>query len=259
MKTSFFLALSTAAVLSAHGAEIWSSLDGTIPELKMDTTTISRISYSSGGSLIANGGPSASAVQSVLGSLDAGWYSGNKNNNNGTLASVTEDGATKLISASGAGGGFTAVKFNELSANTLSGYEALRISFDTGGLSNTSRTGQPQNFSLWYSLGGEGDSLLQAGSTISGQAGSLANKPYSWTISKEEYSSLFDQGATFYLVLNTGVLDTSYAYQELAVNNFSVEGLAVPEPSSSMAALVGIGACCLRRKRKAHAAKNAAS
>lgn len=250
MKTSFFLALPAAAILSAHGAEVWSSLDGIIPELKAGETSISRINYSSGGALIANGGPSASAVQSVLGSLDAGWYSGNKNNNNGTLASVTEDDATKLISASGAGGGFTAVKFNELSANTLSGYEALRISFDTGGLSNTSRTGQPQNFSLWYSLGGEGDSLLQAGSTISGLAGSLTNKSYSWTISKDEYSDLFNQGATFYLVLNTGVLDTSYAYQELAVNSFSVEGLPVPESSSCAAALFGLGSLCLRRKRR---------
>lgn len=72
MKTSLFLALSTAAALSAHGAEIWSSLDSIIPELKMEETSISRIDYSSGGALIANGGPSANAVQSVLGTLDAG-------------------------------------------------------------------------------------------------------------------------------------------------------------------------------------------
>ena len=127
MKTILFPALFTATVLSAHGAEIWSSLDGIIPELKMAETSISRIDYSSGGALIANGGPSADAVQSVLGSLDAGWYSGNKNRDTGTLASVTADGATNLISASGAGGGFTAVKFHELSSNTISGYEALRI------------------------------------------------------------------------------------------------------------------------------------
>ena len=56
MKTSLFLALSTAAALSAHGAEIWSSLDSIIPELKMEETSISRIDYSSGGALIANGG-----------------------------------------------------------------------------------------------------------------------------------------------------------------------------------------------------------
>lgn len=137
MKTSFFLALPAAAVLSAHGAEAWSSLDGIIPELKMGKTSITRIDYSSGGALITNGGPSASAVQSVLGSLDAGWYSGNKNRDTGTLASVTADGATNLISANGAGGGFTAVKFHELSSNAISGYEALRISFDTGGLFET--------------------------------------------------------------------------------------------------------------------------
>ncbi len=144
MKTSFFLTLPAAAVLSAHGAEAWSSLDGIIPELKMGKTSITRIDYSSGGALITNGGPSASAVQSVLGSLDAGWYSGNKNRDTGTLASVTADGATNLISANGAGGGFTAVKFHELSSNAISGYEALRISFDTGGLFETNRTGQPQ-------------------------------------------------------------------------------------------------------------------
>lgn len=249
MKTSFFLALPAAAVLSAHGAEAWSSLDGIIPELKMGETSITRIDYSSGGALITNGGPSASAVQSVLGSLDAGWYSGNKNNNDGTLASVTGDGTAKLVSASGAGGGFTAVKFNELSANTLSGYEALRISFDTGGLSNTSRTGQPQNFSLWYSLGGEENSVFQAGSTISGLAGNVNNQSYSWTVSNDEYGSLFDQGATFYLVMNTDVLNANYAYQELAVKNFSVEGLPVPESSSCAAALFGLGCLCLRRKR----------
>ena len=161
----------------------------------MGKTSITRIDYSSGGALITNGGPSASAVQSVLGSLDAGWYSGNKNRDTGTLASVTADGATNLISANGAGGGFTAVKFHELSSNAISGYEALRISFDTGGLFETNRTGQPQNFSLWYSLGGEGDSLLQVGSTISGSAGDVSNKSYSWTISKDDYSNLFDQGA----------------------------------------------------------------
>lgn len=163
---------------------------------------------------------------------------------------MTADGATNLISASGAGGGFTAVKFHELSSNTISGYEALRISFDTGGLFETSRTGQPQNFSLWYSLGGEGDSLFQVGSTISGSAGDVSNKSYSWTISKDDYSNLFDQGATFYLVMNTGVLDSSYAYQELAVKNFRMEGLTVPEPSSAAIALLGgLGSLCLRRKR----------
>ena len=250
MKTSFFLALPAAAVLSAHGAEAWSSLDGIIPELKMGKTSITRIDYSSGGALITNGGPSASAVQSVLGSLDAGWYSGNKNRDTGTLASVTADGATNLISANGAGGGFTAVKFHELSSNAISGYEALRISFDTGGLFETNRTCQPQNFSLWYSLGGEGDSLLQVGSTISGSAGDVSNKSYSWTISKDDYSNLFDQGATFYLVMNTDVLDNSYAYNELAVKNFRMEGLTVPEPSSAAAALLGLGSLCLRRKRR---------
>lgn len=250
MKTILFPALFTATVLSAHGAEIWSSLDGIIPELNMAETSISRIDYSSGGALIANGGPSANAVQSVLGSLDAGWYSGNKNNNTGTLASVTADGATNLISASGAGGGFTAVKFNELSVNTLADYKSLRISFDTGGLSNTNKTGQPQNFSLWYSLGGEESSFLQVGSTISGLAGSVSNKSYSWTISKEEYGVLFDQGATFYLVMNTGVLNSSYTYQELTVKNFRMEGLTVPEPSSAAAALLGLGSLCLRRKRR---------
>lgn len=250
MRTFLSLALSTASVLSAHGAEIWSSLDGTIPELKMGEASISRIDYSSGGALIANGGPSANAVQSALGTLEAGWYSGNKNNNTGTLASVTADGTTRLISASGAGGGFTAVKFHELSAGAVSRYETLRISFDTRGLSNTSRTGQPQNFSLWYSLGGEENSLLQVGSTISGLAGSVSNKSYGWTISKDEYGSLFDRGATFYLVMNTGVLDTSYAYQELAVNNFRMEGLAVPESSSAALTLLGAGGCIFGRKRR---------
>ena len=250
MKTSLFLALSTAGALSAHGAEIWSSLDSIIPELKMEETSISRIDYSSGGALIANGGPSANAVQSVLGTLDAGWYSGNKNNNTGTLASVTADGTTNLISASGAGGGFTAVKFHELSADTVSGYETLRISFDTGGLFNASRTGQPQNFSLWYSLGGEENSLFQVGSTISGMAGNVSNNSYGWTISKDEYGGLFDQGAAFYLVMNTGVLDNTYAYQELAVKNFRMEGLAVPEPSSAAVTLLGLGACIFRRKRR---------
>ena len=62
MKTVLFPALFTATVLSAHGAEIWSSLNGAIPELKMGETTISRIDYSSGGALITNGGPSADAV-----------------------------------------------------------------------------------------------------------------------------------------------------------------------------------------------------
>ena len=199
----------------------------------MGKTSITRIDYSSGGALITNGGPSASAVQSVLGSLDAGWYSGNKNRDTGTLASVTADGATNL-----------------LSSNAISGYEALRISFDTGGLFETNRTGQPQNFSLWYSLGGEGDSLLQVGSTISGSAGDVSNKSYSWTISKDDYSNLFDQGATFYLVMNTDVLDNSYAYNELAVKNFRMEGLTVPEPSSAAAALLGLGSLCLRRKRR---------
>lgn len=235
---------------SASPIGTWSSLDGIIPELKMGGTSISRIDYASGGPLIANGGPSASAVQSALGTLDAGWYSGNKNNNTGTLASVTGNGVTKLVSASGAGGGFTVVKFNELSANTVSGYETLRISFDTGGLSNTSKTAQPQNFSLWYSLGGEENSVLQAGSTISGLAGSVSNNSYGWTISKDEYGSLFDRGATFYLVMNTGVLNNTYTYQELAVKNFRVEGLAVPEPSSTAAALLGLGGCALRRKRR---------
>lgn len=189
-------------------------------------------------------------MQSVLGTLDAGWYSGNKNNNTGTLASVTADGTTNLISASGAGGGFTAVKFHELSADTVSGYETLRISFDTGGLFNASRTGQPQNFSLWYSLGGEENSLFQVGSTISGMAGNVSNNSYGWTISKDEYGGLFDQGAAFYLVMNTGVLDNTYAYQELAVKNFRMEGLAVPEPSSAAVTLLGLGACIFRRKRR---------
>lgn len=141
MNTTFFLALSTAAALAASGAETWSSLDGIIPELKMGETAVTRINYSSGSALIANGGPSANNVQSVLGALDAGWYSGTRNNNTGTLASVTADGTTNLVSATGAGGGFTAVKFHEVSATTLSGYEALRISFDTGGLYDASRTG----------------------------------------------------------------------------------------------------------------------
>lgn len=250
MNTTFFLALSTAAALAASGAEIWSSLDGIIPELKMGETAVTRINYSSGSALIANGGPSANNVQSVLGALDVGWYSGTRNNNTGTLASVTADGATNLVSATGAGGGFTAVKFHEVSATTLAGYEALRISFDTGGLYDASRTGQPQNFSLWYSLGGEADSLLQAGSTISGLAGNVSNNSYGWTISKKEYGSLFDRGATFYLVMNTGVLNTSYAYQELAVSNFSMEGLLVPEPSSAAVTLLGLGVCALRRKRR---------
>ena len=61
---------------------------------------------------------------------------------------------------------------------------------------------------------------------------------------------MFDQGATFYLVMNTGVLDSSYAYQELAVKNFRMEGLTVPEPSSAAIALLGgLGSLCLRRKR----------
>lgn len=47
----------------------------------------------------------------------------------------------------------------------------------------------------------------------------------------------------------TDVLNASYAYQELAVKNFSVEGLPVPESSSCAAALFGLGGLCLRRKR----------
>ncbi|XBD73096.1 hypothetical protein ABFY27_09230 [Akkermansia massiliensis] len=97
--------------------------------------------------------------------------------------------------------------------------------------------------------GGEENSVFQAGSTISGLAGNVNNQSYSWTVSKDEYGSLFDQGATFYLVMNTDVLNASYAYQELAVKNFSVEGLPVPESSSCAAALFGLGGLCLRRKR----------
>ena len=250
MKKSLFLSLITASALSAHGTEVWNDLSYLIPELNTETTTIQRITYTSGGNLIANGGPSADAVQATLGALGAGWYSGNRTGDTGSVASVMSDGSTQLFSASANGGGFTAVKFNELTIGEASKYGELKISFETGGLSNNTRTRQPQNFSLWYSLGGEGDSLLQVGSTISGSAGDVSNKSYSWTISKDDYSNLFDQGATFYLVMNTDVLDNSYAYNELAVKNFRMEGLTVPEPSSAAAALLGLGSLCLRRKRR---------
>ena len=40
------------------------------------------------------------------------------------------------------------------------------------------------------------------------RAGEVANKTWEWTISKDSYNNLFEQGATFYLVLNTGAIDT---------------------------------------------------
>ena len=40
------------------------------------------------------------------------------------------------------------------------------------------------------------------------------------------------------------------AYNELAVKNFRMEGLTVPEPSSAAAALLGLGSLCLTRKRR---------
>lgn len=161
------------------------------------------------------------------------------------------DGSTQLFSASANGGGFTAVKFNELTIGEASKYGELKISFETGGLSNNTRTGQPQNFSLWYSLGGgEETSLFQVGSTFSGSAGEVANKTWEWTISKDSYNNLFEQGATFYLVLNTGAIDNTYAFQQLEVKNFQMEGLVIPEPSSCFFSLLGTGVWIFRRKKR---------
>ena len=122
MKKSLFLSLITASALSAHGTEVWNDLSYLIPELNTETTTIQRITYTSGGNLIANGGPSADAVQATLGALDAGWYSGNRTGDTGSVASVMSDGSTQLFSASANGGGFTAVKFNELTTGEASKY-----------------------------------------------------------------------------------------------------------------------------------------
>ena len=251
MKKSLFLSLITASALSAHGTEVWNDLSYLIPELNTETTTIQRITYTSGGNLIANGGPSADAVQATLGALDAGWYSGNRTGDTGSVASVMSDGSTQLFSASANGGGFTAVKFNELTTGEASKYGELKISFETGGLSNNTRTGQSQNFSLWYSLGGgEETSLFQVGSTFSGSAGEVANKTWEWTISKDSYNNLFEQGATFYLVLNTGAIDNTYAFQQLEVKNFQMEGLVIPEPSSCFFSLLGTGVWIFRRKKR---------
>ena len=55
MKKSLFLSLITASALSAHGTEVWNDLSYLIPELNTETTTIQRITYTSGGTLSQTG------------------------------------------------------------------------------------------------------------------------------------------------------------------------------------------------------------
>lgn len=249
--TLTLLAVSAAAALAANGQETWSSINGIIPELQADGT-VTRINRNDGGSgLIGNNAPSGENVQTALGSLGAGWYSGTKNNDSGTIAFMPSDHTITIISPVGAGGGFTAAKFNELTAENLSGFDALKFSFNVGNLSETGSVGQRQYFSLWYSLSGEESTPLQIGETISGTAGNLTGTTPTWTMTKNEYSDLFSQGGQFYLVLNTNDLVSNQAYQTIQLDNFKLEGLLVPEPSSAAVMLLGIGmASCVRRKRR---------
>lgn len=245
------LAVSAAAALAANGQETWRSIDGIIPNLT-SSSTVTRINRGDGGSgLIGEGAPSAENVQTALGSLGAGWYSGTKNNDSGTIAFIPRDHTITIVSPVGAGGGFAAAKFNELTADSLSGFDALKFSFDVGSLSDTGSVGQKQNFSLWYSLGADESTPLQVGETISGTAGNLTGTTASWTMNKADYSNLFSQGGQFYLVLNTNGLISTQAYQTIELSNFKLEGLVVPEPSSAAVMLLGIGmVSCVRRRRR---------
>lgn len=248
MKKTLILAVISAWTATAEAA--WTAIEGIIPSLTQDTV-MTRIPYAAGGNLVSNNGPDAAAVQSALGARDAGWYYGNRGNNTGT--DVTGgDGFTKLVTATGNnnGGGFTALKCNTLPAAAMAGFGELTFSFDTGGLNNTSRTGQPQYFSLWYSQTIHGEEFFsQVGATLGGTAGTVANQSFSWEMEKSEYGSIFSGDTTFYLVLNSGAVDSTYAYQELTVSNFTLQA-GVPEPSGASLALAGLAGLLVRRKRE---------
>lgn len=113
-------------------------------------------------------------------------------------------------------GGYTAVKMNELSAATLGSYDSLRMSFDTGTPSNTSKQGQPQNFSLYYSLCGDSE-VVQVGETYSGLMSAVKESTFSWTLEMSDYGELFSTGGTFYLVFNSDPLNTTYTFNSLPV------------------------------------------
>ncbi len=254
--------MAIAASSLATAAE-WVKLDGVIPGLVPGETTIKRLdNYAdadikvNASSLVVNGGATAESVQSVLGGREAGWYSGTKspNGNGGTVATVTGEGSTLLASAVSMSGGYTAAIFNELSASDLLDCDALKISFDTGIPSNTSRMGQPQNFGLFFSVTGSSD-VVQVGETYTGLVSAVKESSISWELAAADYSELFANGGTFYLVLNSGVLNSTYATNTLPVSNFAVEGQfraepSLPEPSGASLALVGLGGLLLRRKRQ---------
>lgn len=107
MMRIFHLLVTSFAVTSALAAEEWARLDGVLPSLIPGETTIKRADHYTGAAikvdasnLVVAGGPAAADVQTVLGNLDAGWYTGVKtpSGNGGTIASVTAEGETLLVS-----------------------------------------------------------------------------------------------------------------------------------------------------------------
>lgn len=263
MRCSVLSMAAPLVVTTTLAAEEWVRMDGVMPALIPGETTILRVdSYATAdikvdaGGLVVNGGPAPEAVQSVLGALDAGWYTGTKTpiGNGGTIATIVEEGTTLLASASSMKGGYTALKTNACSAEMLSRCDSLRISFDTGVPLNTSKMAQPQNFSLFYSIVGQAE-VVKVGETWSGTIAQVKESSFSWTLAESEYRELFSEGGSFYLVLNSGELNASFTANSLPVSNFSIEGHVddapmIPEPSGASLALVGVGGFLLKRRRR---------
>lgn len=219
-----------------------------------------RLGYLTGAPLVS-GSIDCDTVYRIIDPLyrgywDDGWYYGTKNNDDygelkvGAFHSSLEDWL-KLDYPKEAGGAFAACKCEMLEKATLDPYEKLRVSFRTGStLDNTSETGQTYNFGLWYWTKFESGACLVeqiGGSMISKTAAELIDQEISWEISRSEYDNLFDHGGRLCLILNStdGKED-----QYVEFSCFKVEGLLIPEPSSTSVLLVGLGGLLLRRKRR---------